>query len=148
MSVPVWKQLMIWQVKWLKKLTWRMRVSFKAWIKYFECVRCKRSSSFSLFWRFYTHKVRQWTLAHFKPAVSKEGKKVHFENLQGCLIEEFSIFYLPLASFIHCSSTGFIFWALLGVMSSFSNLRNFTEVCLYFCALYNIFYLKKTLKLF
>lgn len=31
--------------------------------------------------------------------------------------------YLPFASFIHCSRTGLIFWALLGVMSSFSNLE-------------------------
>lgn len=33
------------------------------------------------------------------------------------------LIYLPFASFIHCSSTGFIFWALLGVISSFSNLE-------------------------
>lgn len=32
-------------------------------------------------------------------------------------------FYLSSASFIQCSRTGLIFWALFGVMSSFSNLQ-------------------------
>ena len=31
--------------------------------------------------------------------------------------------YLCSASFIQCSKTGLIFWALLGVMSNFSNLK-------------------------
>ena len=36
---------------------------------------------------------------------------------------EWRVGYLSSASFIQRSSTGLIFWALLGVMSSFSNLK-------------------------
>lgn len=69
MSVPVRRKLIFALSSSFIKLTWRVRVSLKARIKYLKCVRCERGSSFSFLWRLNTHEIRQWTLAHLKSTV-------------------------------------------------------------------------------
>lgn len=95
-----------------------MGVPLETRVQNFKCVRCEWCSSFSLLGSFDAHKVRERTVAHFKTAAGRNYLLECSKDSEGR-----GGLYLPFASFIHCSRTGLIFWALLGVMSSFSNLH-------------------------
>lgn len=116
--------------------TWWMRVAFKVRIQQLKSLRSEWGTTFSLFWWFNPNEISQMTLAGFvmipmpdvcfffrqKKQIAGK-KKSNWKEKPNDLLLKFN--YLSSASFIHRSSTGLIFWADFGVISSFSNLKLF-----------------------